>query len=36
MINKIKAFFAKNVIEDEDSLSGEQLATAALLEEAGA
>ena len=31
MINKIKAFFAKNVIEDEDSLSGEQLATAALL-----
>lgn len=32
MINKIKAFFAKNVIEtDDSSLSGEQLATAALL-----
>jgi uncharacterized tellurite resistance protein B-like protein len=32
MINKIKAFFAKNVIEADDSaLSGEQLATAALL-----
>jgi uncharacterized tellurite resistance protein B-like protein len=32
MIDKIKAFFAKNVIEsDDDSLSGEQLATAALL-----
>jgi uncharacterized tellurite resistance protein B-like protein len=32
MINKIKAFFAKNVIEaDDNSLSGDQLATAALL-----
>lgn len=32
MINKIKAFFAKNVVDAEDSsLSGEQLATAALL-----
>jgi uncharacterized tellurite resistance protein B-like protein len=32
MINKIKAFFAKNVIEtDDSSLSGDQLATAALL-----
>jgi len=32
MIDKIKAFFAKNVVDSEDSsLSGEQLATAALL-----
>mgnify|MGYP005988616865 FL=1 len=32
MIDKIKAFFAKNVADAEDSsLSGEQLATAALL-----
>jgi len=32
MIDKIKAFFAKNVVDAEDSsLSGEQLATAALL-----
>lgn len=32
MIDKIKAFFAKNVIEaDDNSLSGDQLATAALL-----
>ena len=32
MINKIKAFFAKNVIDAEDnSVSAEQLATAALL-----
>lgn len=32
MIDKIKAFFAKNVVDVEDSsLSGEQLATAALL-----
>ena len=32
MINKIKAFFAKNVIEiDDSSLRGDQLATAALL-----
>jgi len=32
MITKIKAFFAKNVVDAEDSsLSGEQLATAALL-----
>ena len=32
MIDKIKAFFARNVIEADDSgLSGEQLATAALL-----
>jgi len=32
MIDKIKAFFAKNVVDTEDSsLSGEQLATAALL-----
>ena len=32
MIAKIKAFFAKNVVDaDDNSLSGEQLATAALL-----
>ena len=32
MIDKIKAFFAKNVVDAEDSsISGEQLATAALL-----
>ena len=32
MINKIKAFFAKNVVDAEDNLaSAEQLATAALL-----
>ena len=32
MINKIKAFFAKNVIDAEDSsISAEQLSTAALL-----
>ena len=32
MINKIKAFFAKNVVDAEDnSVSAEQLATAALL-----
>jgi uncharacterized tellurite resistance protein B-like protein len=32
MINKIKAFFAKNVTDaDDSSLSAEQLATAALL-----
>ena len=32
MINKIKAFFAKNVVDAEDnSLNAEQLATAALL-----
>jgi uncharacterized tellurite resistance protein B-like protein len=32
MIDKIKAFFAKNVVDAEDSsLSGEQLATAVLL-----
>jgi len=32
MINKIKAFFAKNVVDAEDSsISAEQLSTAALL-----
>jgi len=34
MIDKIKAFFSKNIIEaDDNALSSEQLATAALLVE---
>ena len=32
MINKIKAFFSKNIVEaDDNTLTTEQLATAALL-----
>ena len=33
MIDRIKSFFAKNVLESEETVASEQLATAALLVE---